>query len=159
RPRREHARGGPRSAARGERERPAGRPRLPPLHLPAPARDPRARVRRRALAGRPPPPRGAGAGSIAALSEHPRAAPPAGEAPPPGRAAALEGSMLSGLRRHPFAVEAVSAHSMVLTYAYPAALLEPLLPPGLTLDTHRGLGFVAVALVQTNGLRPAALPR
>ncbi|MEO6323362.1 MAG: DUF2071 domain-containing protein, partial [Thermoanaerobaculia bacterium] len=46
-----------------------------------------------------------------------------------------------------------------LTYAYPAELLTPLLPPGLTLDTYEGLGFLAIAMVQTRALRPAGLPR
>jgi hypothetical protein len=36
--------------------------------------------------------------------------------------------------------------------------LEPLLPPGLVLDTHREFGFTAIALVQTENLRPAFLP-
>jgi len=40
----------------------------------------------------------------------------------------------------------------------PASVLAPLLPPGLTLDTHGHLGFVAVALVQTRRLRPVFLP-
>ncbi len=62
------------------------------------------------------------------------------------------------LRRHPFAVEAHFDWTLVLTYAFPAATLRPLLPPGLTLDEHEGQGFVAVALVQTRGLRPAGWP-
>lgn len=63
------------------------------------------------------------------------------------------------LRRHPFGVEAFFRHSLVLTYAYPEALLAPLLPPGLSLDTHRGFAFLAIALVQTRGLRPSWAPR
>jgi hypothetical protein len=63
------------------------------------------------------------------------------------------------LRRHPFAVKAWFRHSLVLTYALPAELLSPLLPPGLTLDTFEGFGFLAVAMVQTRQLRPAFLPR
>ena len=66
--------------------------------------------------------------------------------------------MLHLLRRHPFAVEAFFRHSLVLTYAMPEGVLAPLLCPGLTLDTHRGYGFLAIALVETEGLRPAALP-
>src|SRR5205823_13679361 len=49
-------------------------------------------------------------------------------------------------------------HCLVLTYAFPRELLEPLLPPGLTLDTYGELGFLAVAMVQTEALRPAFLP-
>jgi hypothetical protein len=67
--------------------------------------------------------------------------------------------MLSSLKCHPFAVEAFFRHSLVLTFAYPAPLLQPMLPPGLTVDEHEGQGFVAIALVQTEGLRPAAFPR
>jgi hypothetical protein len=63
------------------------------------------------------------------------------------------------LQRHPFPVRAWFRHSLVLTYALPAGLLEPLLPPGLALDVFDGLGFLAVAMVQTQGLRPAFLPR
>jgi hypothetical protein len=63
------------------------------------------------------------------------------------------------LRRHPVAVEAFFRHSLVLTYAFPQELLLPLLPPGLTLDTHEGCGFVAIAMVQTESLRPTCFPR
>lgn len=66
------------------------------------------------------------------------------------------------LKRHPLPVSAYFAHSLVLTYALPAELLRPLLPPGLQLDTLRKgpeeFGFVAIALVQTQGLRPTFLP-
>jgi hypothetical protein len=67
--------------------------------------------------------------------------------------------MLDRLKRHPFAVEAHFRHSLVLTYAWPRELLEPLLPRRLALDTHGQLGFTAIALVQTDHLRPAFLPR
>lgn len=63
------------------------------------------------------------------------------------------------LRRHPLPVRAFFEHSLVLTYAFPPAVLEALLPPGLTLDTHNGFGFLAVAMVQTRGLRPTFMPR
>jgi Uncharacterized conserved protein (COG2071) len=66
--------------------------------------------------------------------------------------------MLARLRRHPFPVKAFFRQSLVLTYAYPEEVLRPLLPPGLTLDAYEGFGFLAIALVQTEGLRPAALP-
>lgn len=62
------------------------------------------------------------------------------------------------LQRHPIPVKAWFRHSLVLTYALPASVLEPLLPPGLVLDTFAEFGFVAVAMVQTRGLRPAFLP-
>jgi Uncharacterized conserved protein (COG2071) len=66
--------------------------------------------------------------------------------------------VLDRLKRHPLAVEAHFRHSVVLTYAWPRQLLEPLLPPGLLLDTHGELAFTAIALVQTQRLRPAFLP-
>src|SRR5205807_7693392 len=48
---------------------------------------------------------------------------------------------------------------LVLTYAFPAQVLEPLLPPGLILDTHKGFGFLAIAMVQTESLRPSFCPK
>jgi hypothetical protein len=66
--------------------------------------------------------------------------------------------MLHLLRRHPIPIEAHFRHCLVLTYAFPESVLAPLLPPGLSLDTYDGLGFLAVALVQTQGLRPAGTP-
>lgn len=63
------------------------------------------------------------------------------------------------LRRHPVPIEAHFDHCLALTYAVPADVLRPLLPPGLELDTVGSHGFVAVALVQTRSLRPAGLPK
>ena len=62
------------------------------------------------------------------------------------------------LKRHPIPVVAHFQRSLVLAYALPGELLEPLLPPGLFLDRFKGFGFVAIALVQTRLLRPAFLP-
>jgi hypothetical protein len=45
-----------------------------------------------------------------------------------------------------------------LTYGFPPEILQPLLPAGLVLDTFRGLAFLAVAMVQTEKLRPSFLP-
>jgi hypothetical protein len=47
---------------------------------------------------------------------------------------------------------------LVLAYALPAEALEPFLAPGLLLDTYGDFGFLAVALVETQDLRPAFLP-
>jgi len=66
--------------------------------------------------------------------------------------------MLYRLRRHPLPISAYFTHSLVLTYAYPVALLQPLLPPGLTVDSYGEYGFLAIAMVQTKRLRPAFLP-
>jgi Uncharacterized conserved protein (COG2071) len=62
------------------------------------------------------------------------------------------------LKRHPLSIRAFFGHCLVLTYAFPRERLEPLLCPGLTLDTYQDLGFLAVAMVQTRALRPAFLP-
>ena len=62
------------------------------------------------------------------------------------------------LRRHPFPIDAHFRHCLTLTYALPAEVLRPLLSPGLELETVGGFGFVAVALVQTEALRPAGTP-
>ena len=67
--------------------------------------------------------------------------------------------MLYRLRRHPLPIAAHFRHSLVLTYAFPREVLEPLLPPGLSLDAHGDHGLAAVALVQTEALRPAFAPR
>jgi uncharacterized protein DUF2071 len=66
--------------------------------------------------------------------------------------------MLYWLKRHPIPISAFFRHSLVLTYALRPEGLTPLLPEGLVLDTFRGFGFLAVALVQTERLRPSFLP-
>ena len=66
--------------------------------------------------------------------------------------------MLHVLKRHPIPISAFFRHSLVLTYAFPPETLQPLLPQGLVLDTFRGFAFLAVALVQTEDLRPSFLP-
>jgi hypothetical protein len=67
--------------------------------------------------------------------------------------------MLHVLRRHPFAVEALFRRSLVVTYAFPKEVLLPLIGPGLALDTYdERWGFLAIALVETVGLRPKGLP-
>lgn len=66
--------------------------------------------------------------------------------------------MFMRLRRHPLPIRSEFESTLVLTYALPAPVLEPLLLPGLTLDRFGESGFVAVALVQTRNLRPAFLP-
>ncbi len=63
------------------------------------------------------------------------------------------------LRRHPLTVEAHFVRSLVLTYAFEAADLARMLPPGLAVDRYGQWGFVAIALVETEALRPTILPR
>ena len=67
-------------------------------------------------------------------------------------------NLLERLQRHPFPVSAWFSHSLVLTYAIAPEVLESLLAPGLVLDTFKGFGFLAIALVQTRQLRPSILP-
>src|SRR4029450_2189263 len=62
------------------------------------------------------------------------------------------------LQRHLLPFKAHFESSLVLAYALPASVLEPFLAPGLVLDTYKGFGFLAIALVQTRNLRPAFLP-
>ncbi|MFE3682224.1 DUF2071 domain-containing protein [Streptomyces sp. NPDC059095] len=67
------------------------------------------------------------------------------------------------LQRHPIPIRTHFAHSLVLTYALPPEQLAPLVPPGLALDTYTAPdgtehGFVAAAVVDARGLRPAGLP-
>ena len=73
-------------------------------------------------------------------------------------AAARRAPLRAQLRRHPIPIAAHFDQCLTLTYAFPADVLRPLLPPGLELETIDGYGFVAVAVVQTRSLRPAVLP-
>ncbi|PSL29028.1 DUF2071 domain-containing protein [Chitinophaga ginsengisoli] len=67
--------------------------------------------------------------------------------------------MFSGLKNHPFAVEAFFEHSIVLTFAVAKEQLKPLIPACLELDTFDDkYGFIAVAMVQTKQLRPKGFP-
>jgi Uncharacterized conserved protein (COG2071) len=66
--------------------------------------------------------------------------------------------MLEWVSRHPLPVVAHFRHSLVLAYAFPQEALRPLLPSGLVLDALDDLGFAAVALVQTERLRPSFVP-
>jgi uncharacterized protein YqjF (DUF2071 family) len=68
--------------------------------------------------------------------------------------------MFSFLKNHPFAVEAFFESSLVLTFAVPKEQLQKLIPECLELDTFNDKwAFVAVAIVQTKGLRPKGFPK
>lgn len=67
--------------------------------------------------------------------------------------------LLRRCQRHPLPIAAHFRHSLVLTYAFPPEALEPLLPPGLVLDTYENKGFLAIAMVQTENLRPTFCPQ
>ncbi len=67
--------------------------------------------------------------------------------------------MFEFLKNHPFAVTAFFQSSTVLTFAVPKAELQALIPECLQLDTFENQwAFIAVAMVQTTGLRPIGLP-
>ncbi len=68
--------------------------------------------------------------------------------------------MFSKLKNHPFAVSAFFESSTVLTFAIPKEQLEGLIPECLQLDTFNDKwAFVAVAMVQTQNLRPKGFPK
>lgn len=67
--------------------------------------------------------------------------------------------MFSFLKNHPFAVEAFFETSLVFTFAAPGEQLRHLIPECLDLDTFDDKwAFIAVAMVQTKGLRPKGFP-
>ena len=67
--------------------------------------------------------------------------------------------MFSFLKNHPFAVDAFFENSYVLTFAVPKESVEHLIPECLQLDVFEDKwAFVAVAMVQTRGLRPRKFP-
>ena len=62
-------------------------------------------------------------------------------------------------KKHPFAVEAFFESSLVLTFAVPKEQLKQFIPECLELDTYDDKwAFIAVAMVQTSGLRPKGFP-
>lgn len=64
------------------------------------------------------------------------------------------------LKNHPFAVEAFFKRSLVLTFAVPKEQLQNMIPECLELDTFQEKwAFIAVAMVQTLGLRPKGFPK
>jgi hypothetical protein len=67
---------------------------------------------------------------------------------------------MSFLKNHPFSVEAFFRRSLVLTFAAAREDLQPLIPECLALDVFADRwAFVAVATVETTGLRPKGFPR
>ena len=64
------------------------------------------------------------------------------------------------LKNHPFAVEAFFESSLVLTFAVPKEQLHNFIPECLELDTFQDKwAFIAIAMVQTKGLRPKGFPK
>lgn len=67
--------------------------------------------------------------------------------------------MFPFLKNHPFPVAAFFESSLVLTFAVPKEQLQALIPSCVTLDTFEDKwAFVAVAMVETTGLRPKGFP-
>lgn len=67
---------------------------------------------------------------------------------------------MNPLKRHSFPIAAHFKQSLVLTFALPKEALIDMLPPPLSLDTFEDqYVFVAVAMVQTEALRPKGFPR
>jgi hypothetical protein len=68
-------------------------------------------------------------------------------------------SLLKYLQRHPFAVVAHFERVVAVSFAFPEAVLRPLVPAALEIDCFEGLGFVTVAMVWTKRMRPAGFPK
>lgn len=67
--------------------------------------------------------------------------------------------MINFLKNHPFAVQTHFESSLVLTFAFPKEQLQNLIPECLELDTFQDKwAFIAIAMVQTKGLRPKGFP-
>ena len=67
-------------------------------------------------------------------------------------------SFLKYLRRHPFPVDAWFERVVAVSFAFPEAILRPLVPEALEIDTYEGFGFVTAAMVWTRNLRPTGFP-
>ena len=68
--------------------------------------------------------------------------------------------MFSFLKSHPFAVEAFFESSIVLAFAVPKKQIEHLIPECLEPDLFEDeWAFIAVAIVQTEKLRPKGFPK
>lgn len=65
---------------------------------------------------------------------------------------------LLNLKRHPFPIVAWFDRVVAVSFAFPEAIVRPLVPEALEIDSHQGLGFVTAALVWTKKLRPAGFP-
>lgn len=67
--------------------------------------------------------------------------------------------MFANLKNHPFPVAAFFEQSLVLTFALPKEALKARMPDCLELDLFEDKwAFLAVAMVQTKGLRPKGFP-
>lgn len=69
------------------------------------------------------------------------------------------GNYQEKLQRHLLPIEADLEDILVLTYAAAPRLVEPLLPPGVKLETFKGRAMFAIALTSAKAIRVAGLPR
>lgn len=68
-------------------------------------------------------------------------------------------SCMNSRKNHPFPVQAYFKESVVLTFAIPKEQLISKIPYPLELDTFQDeYAFIAIAMVQTKGLRPKGFP-
>ncbi len=67
-------------------------------------------------------------------------------------------SFFKNIKHHPFPVVARFERAVAASFAFPEAVLRPLVPDDLEIDTYEGFGFLTVAMVWTNKLRPAGFP-
>jgi hypothetical protein len=66
---------------------------------------------------------------------------------------------MNRLKHHPFPVVAHFDRVVAVSFAFPSAVLRPLVPDGLEIDAYGDFGFVTAALVWTRDLRPAGFPK
>ena len=67
--------------------------------------------------------------------------------------------MFSFFKNHPFPVEAFFEQSIVLTFAVPKEQIQHLIHECVSLDVFNNQwAFIAIAMVQTKGLRPKGFP-
>lgn len=66
---------------------------------------------------------------------------------------------MNQLKRHPFPVVALFDRVVAVSFAFPSAVLRPLVPAGLEIDAYGDFGFITAALVWTRDLRPAGFPK
>jgi Uncharacterized conserved protein (COG2071) len=63
------------------------------------------------------------------------------------------------LKHHLFPVTAHLERVVAVSFAFPTAVLRPLVPAGLEIDSYGEYGFITAALVWTRELRPSGFPK
>ena len=70
----------------------------------------------------------------------------------------MAASIVRILKRHPFPTVAWFDRVVAVSFAFPEAVLRPLVPAPLELDAYESFGFLTVSMVWTRQMRPAGLP-